>query len=131
MARFSDASYPLLTVLITEANSDTAIELITRTLKDGAEAFCLLMNMLPPPDKTPEGMKRIIVATEGRPLYMANYINGNSQPDLTDDDLAEQLLQMAGLGVALIDVRTDMFCRTQGEVTRDPAAVEKQKKLIS
>ena len=83
MARFSDASYPLLTALITEANSDTAIELITRTLKEGEEAFCLLMNMLSPPDKTPEGMKRIIVATEGRPLYMANYINGNSQPDLT------------------------------------------------
>ena len=49
MARFSDASYPLLTALITEANSDTAIELITRTLREGAEAFCLLMNMLSPP----------------------------------------------------------------------------------
>ena len=121
----------MLTALITEANSDTAIELIARTLKEGAEAFCLLMNMLPPSDKTPEGMKRIIAATAGRPLYMANYINGNSQPGLTDDDLAEQLLQMAELGVALIDVRTDMFCRTHGEVTRDTLAVEKQKELIS
>ena len=38
---------------------------------------------------------------------------------------------MAECGAALIDVRSDMFCRTDDEVTRDFYAVEKQKKLIS
>ena len=131
MARFSDASYPKLTVLVTETNSDNAIDLIKKTIGQGAEAYCLLMNMLPPLDKTPEGMKRILDAMEGRPVYIANYIGGNSEPSLTDDDLAEQLLQMARLGVDLIDIRTDMFYRTPGEVTCDPIAVRKQKELIS
>ena len=131
MARFSDASFPKLTVLITETNFDTVIELIQRTIQQGAEAYCLLMNMLPPFDKTPERMKRILDAMHGRPSYIANYIGGNSQPALSDDDLAEQLLQMARLGADLIDVRADMFCRTHGEVTREVVAVRKQKELIS
>jgi 3-dehydroquinate dehydratase len=117
--------------LITETNSDTAIELIRKTIGEGAEAYCLLMNMLAPQDKAPEKMKRILDAMEGRPSYIANYINGNSQKELTDDDLAEELLQMAQLGANLIDIRTDMFCRTHGEVTRDLLAVRKQKELIS
>ena len=131
MARFSDASDPKLTVLITEANSDTAIELIKKTIPEGAEAYCVLMNMLSPLDKSPERMKRLLDAMDGRPAYIANYIGGNSEPNLTDDDLAEQLLDMARLGVDLIDIRTDMFCRTPGEVTRDLAAVRKQRELIS
>ena len=131
MPRFSDAACPTLTVLITESNADTVIELIKKTIGQGAEAYCLLMNMLPPPDKSPERMKRILDAMEGRPAYIANYANGNSQPNLTDDELAEELLEMARIGADLIDIRADMFCRTHGEVTCDPAAALKQKELIA
>lgn len=131
MARFLDTAYPRLTALITEADADAVIARIKETAKQGAEAYCVLMNRLPPQDKTPERMKRILDVMEGCPSYIANYIRNNSEPNLTDDDLAEQLLQIAELGVDLIDVRTDMFCRTPNEVTRDPAAVQKQKALIS
>lgn len=66
-----------------------------------------------------------------RPVYVTNYIRDNSQPFLTDKELSQQLLNMIDCGAGLIDVRGDMFCRTNGEFTKNPSAVKQQKELIS
>ena len=129
MAKFSDTSYPKLTVMIDEKSADDVVAAIKRSINQGAEAFCILMQGMNPEDKG--SIKRILDATDGRAAYVANYIRDNSQPELSDDYLAEQLLDMAKCGASLIDVRTDMFCRSTDEVTRDFYAVRKQKEFIS
>lgn len=131
MGKFSNASAPLLTALIdVEGKLDGAIATIKKTINQGAEAICFTMNALEPQHKCDADMKAILDAMDGRPSYIANYVWG-TQPELTDDDLAEGLLRVAKLGADLIDIRGDMFCRTHGEMTRDQHAVQKQKELIS
>ena len=131
MAKFSDTSYPKLTAMFSGQTINELISQVKRSLSEGAEAFCILSESLRPEDKTEECFKRLFEAMEGRPAYVTNYIRNNSEPDLTDDRLAEQLLDRARWGASLIDVRTDMFCRSTDEVTRDTRAVQKQKALIS
>ncbi len=131
MARFSDTSYPKLTAMFGSASMDDVIELVKTTISHGAEAFCILSESLKPEDKNEDNFKRLFDAMDGRPAYVTNYIRGNSQTELSDDYLAEQLIDYARWGGRLIDVRTDMFCRSTDEVTRDYVAVQKQKELIS
>ena len=131
MARFSDSKNPKLTVMIQGNTADEVISVIKKTIPQGAEAFCILTESLDPHDKSKESIKRIIDAAEGLDTYMTNYIRSNSQPELSDDRLAEQLLDMARMGAKLIDVRGDIFCRSTDEITQDLYAVKKQKELIS
>lgn len=131
MTNFSDTSNPKLTVMIGKPSVDDVILGVKRSINQGAEAFCILAQGFKPEDKNRENIKRIIDAADGRDVYITNYIRDNSQPELTDDYLAEQLLDMARCGAKLIDVRTDMFCRSVDEVTRDFYAVQKQKEFIS
>lgn len=131
MARFSDTSNPKLTVMIDEKKADDIIAVVKKTIKQGAEAFCILTEGLNPEEKGKETIKRIVDSVDGRGVYLTNYIRRNSQPELTDNQLAEQLLEMVECGADLIDVRGDMFCRSTDEFTQDFYAVEKQKELIS
>ena len=131
MARFSDTSNPKLTAMLSAKTADDFVENIKKCIGQGAEAFCIIPAGMKPEDKTEQNYKRMIAAMEGRPSYFTNYIRDNSQPNLSDEDLAKELIVMANCGADLIDIRTDMFCRTDDEVTRDPKAVEKQIKLIS
>lgn len=131
MAIFTDSKNPKLTVMIGEKTAGEVISVIKKSIEQGAEAFCILTEGLNPEDKSKDNIKRIIDAMQGRGAYVTNYIRSNSQPQLTDDYLAEQLLDMIDCGANLIDVRGDMFCRSTDEITRDFYAVEKQKKLIS
>lgn len=131
MAIFSDSSNPKLTVMIGKPDADDVISVVKKSITQGGEAFCILAEGLKPEDKNKETFKRIIDATDGRDVYITNYIRNNSQPELTDDYLAEQLLEMTMCGAKLIDVRGDMFCRSADEVTRDVRAVKKQEEFIS
>ena len=131
MAKFLDGLTPKLTVMIGKSSVDEVVTLIKKAIRQGAEAFCILTEVLKPEEKGKDNIKRIIDAMEGRYAYVTNYIRNNSQPALTDDYQANQLIDMVECGANLIDIRTDMFCRSTDEVTRDFAAVRKQKELIS
>ncbi len=131
MARFSDTSDPKLTVMLSGTTVQEFIEKMKRSITQGTEAFCILWAGLVPEEKTKDGIKRILDTAGDLPCYMTNYVRGNSQSDLPDEILAEQLLDIARMGADLIDIRADMFCRSEDEVTRDFSAVQKQKQLIS
>lgn len=131
VARFLDGTNPKLTVMLYAETISDLTALMEKTANQGAEAFCILTQGLKPEYKTKENFKTIIDFAGEKPAYVTNYISNNSEPHLTDDYLAEQLVQLAECGASLVDVRTDMFCRSADEVTRDFYAVEKQKKLIA
>ena len=50
---------------------------------------------------------------------------------VSDDELAEGLLQLADAGASLCDVMGDMFCKDSDELTMDETAVKKQLELLS
>ncbi len=130
MSRFLSETHPIITAMLDGENMESLVKRMKNTIEQGVEAFCILAQTLVPEEKTPESIRKIIETAKGRPIYITNYHRSNSQSELEDDVLAEQLLEMAKLGCDLIDVRADMFCRSEDEVTTNKDAVEKQKKLI-
>ena len=79
---------------------------------------------------TEENFRNIISSSRRLEMYACFYRNNHTQ-DLTDEDRAGYLLMAAHAGADIVDVMGDLFDRTEGELTVDPAAVEKQKALIA
>lgn len=131
MKKFSESKIPFLTAMFGAKTDDEFIDLIKKSNSQGAEAFCLLMQGIDPAFKNKESYKRIFDASEGKPIYVTNYIRGNSEEDKSDDRLAEELIEMLICGADMIDVRADMFLPSADEFTKDAAAVKKQADFIS
>lgn len=130
MKKFSDLSSPSITVMLKSTRRDELIEEIGRSIAEGADSFCLLYEGLEPDSKTDESVRAILSAAEDKPVYVTNYLRGDTFPDESDDDRAARLLDLLSMGASLIDVRTDMFCPSPDEVTEEPEAVSKQMRLI-
>lgn len=120
---------PLLTVMVQTPEADTAIDMIQKAIPAGAEAFGLQTCRLKPEYCNEETYRRIFAAADGRPVYVTSYRAGY-QKELSDDALAEKMLLLASSGATLVDVMGDLFDRHPEELTVDPTAVNKQKKLI-
>lgn len=126
---FLNREKPWLTLLFQENSAESAIETIKRGIEDGAEAFGIQTESLRQEDRNPESYRKIFAAAGERPIYVTNY-RYHSNENVPDDVLAEGLLELADCGATLCDVMGDMFCPTPGEMTDDPAAVEKQCRLV-
>ena len=131
MNKFLNTKSPKLVAMLSSAHADELILKIKTSIDEGAEGFCILTETLLPEYKNKETIRRIIDAMDGRQAYMTNYIRNNTQQELTDEVLAEQLLDMIDCGADLLDVRTDLFCRSESEVTYDTDADKKQRELIA
>ena len=126
---FLNREKPLLTTMIQTDDPKTAAILARNAIWDGADAFGLQLEKLSPENRSIETLQGIYSWMEDRPIYVTNYRSGQNA-GLSDEEIAEGLLQAADSGATLYDVIGDLFCRTEGELTTDPAAVDRQKKLI-
>ena len=129
MFNFLDEKHKIVSMLSAQT-TNTFIELVNKTKEQGATGFCLLFGPMKPEEKSIENFKKIIAAGDNR-AYVTNYRRDNSEKHLTDDDLARQLLEIADEVPCLMDVMTDYYAPAPDEVTRDAAAVRRQKELIS
>lgn len=120
---------PPLALLFCPSTEEIAVETIKRGIDEGAEAFCIQTESLLPEYRRPTSYERIFAAADDLPIYVTNYRH-HSNEGLSEEALAEELLTLAGCGATLCDVMGDMFCPTVGEMTTDPSAVEKQRRLI-
>lgn len=120
---------PLLTAMIQAATPERAIELMRLSHADGCDAFGVQPCHMAQTDRTPENYRRIYAAAEGKPIYITNYRTG-SNAGLSDEELADEMLRMVEAGATLCDVMGDYYCPTPGELTDNPAAIEKQKRLV-
>ena len=120
---------PLLTVMVQTPEADKAIDTIRKAIPAGAEAFGLQTCKLKPEYCNEYTYRRIFAAAEGRPVYVTSYRAGY-QKELSDDTLADKLLLLAHSGASLVDVMGDLFDRRPEELTIEPDAVDRQKKLI-
>ncbi len=120
---------PTLTVMVQAKSVDRILELIDKGLKGGADAFGVQIEVLEHKYRNEECFKRIFSAMQGKPAYVTNYRTGING-DMSDEERTEQLLLAAKCGAKLIDIMGDLFNKTEGELTHDAEAIQKQEKLI-
>lgn len=125
---FLNQNQPLNTCMIMNKTSKEAIITCRNAVYDGCDAFGIQIDRLLREERTEEKLGAIYKAMGNRPIYITNYRKGQSE--LSDEQLAEDLLTYLSWGATLADVMGDYFCPSKDEITYDEAAVAKQKELI-
>lgn len=119
----------LLTVMV-QGDTPAHVEgLMERALPAGAEAFGMQFCVMKPEYRTKEVYRRLFEKAQ-RPVYVTNY-RGRNNEGKSDEQLAEELLELAECGATLCDVMGDYFAPCKGEVIDDPVAIKKQEELIA
>lgn len=122
---------PLLTGMVIRRTPEDFIDIIGKSLADGAEAIGLQMEHLEKQYRTREIITSIFAACKGKPIYVTSY-KSDCSADLTDEQVAEYLLFLLDCGATLCDFQTNIFDRSAPrEYTKDPVAIEKQKALAA
>ncbi len=126
---FLNQEKPMLTVMLQCETPEVAIGRIRNANQLGAEAYGLQVESLNPEYRNTETYKRIFVEMQNKPCYVTNY-RARNNANKTDEQLAEELLELAECGATLCDVMGDMFCRHPEELTDNEEAIKKQMELI-
>ena len=119
----------VLTTMIQAKTPERIKELIDKSVPEGAEAFGMQFEQLMPEYRTKEVYKDLFAYAKDKPVYVTNYRQTTNEGK-TDEQLAEELLELADCGADLCDVMGDYFDRQPDEVAVDKTAIEKQKELI-
>ncbi len=104
------------------------MESIAFGLRNGADAFGSQIERMPRELRTRGNFVGILAAMQGKPAYVTN--DHRNQPDRTWEELNDELFLLLDSGARLIDIPGDTYCTTEFELTRDAAAIAKQKDLI-
>ena len=126
---FLNQNKPLITCMVQAKNPNDMINLIRNAAYDGADAFGFQMEQLEAQYHNEETVKMLFDAMGNRPIY-ATYYRGATNTGKSEEEIAAGYLWLLEHGATLIDVIGDLYCPTKYEITRDPVAVEKQKRLI-
>ena len=110
-------------------NPDRVEELIDASRPEGAEAFGMQLCRMKAEYRTRETYERLFRYASPLPVYVTNYRVAENTGK-SDDELAEELLELAECGATLCDVMGDYFDPCVGELTMNDEAIEKQKRLI-
>lgn len=118
---------PTVTVMIQSETAANAINTIRNAVYEGADAFGLQIFRLAHEER--KHLKEIYSSSAGRPFYITNYRYGYNK-GLSDEECMQGLIEGLKLGGMLGDVMGDTFDKTPNELTKNPIAVDKQRKLI-
>lgn len=119
----------LLTVMVQADNPDRIKELIDKSVPEGAEAFGMQFEQMKSEYRTKKVYNDLFSYAKDRPVYVTNYRTEKNEGK-SDEQLAEELLELADCGADLCDVMGDYFDRQPDELAVDKTAIEKQKELI-
>lgn len=120
---------PLKTVMIQVRTAKEALAEIQSGLSQGADAFGLQVECLLGQERTEANLKKIFAAGAGKPFYVTDYCLDQNEGK-SYDEIAEELLFLARMGAALIDIPGDFYCKDPDQLTYDENAVKKQLNLI-
>lgn len=126
---FFNRDKAVLTVMVQAKTPDRIKELMDKSAPCGAEAYGIQLEQLESRFKSADTYKELFAYAKEKPLYVTNYRSAENQ-DKTDEQLGEELLEIADCGADLCDMMGDYFDKQPGEMTYDKTAVEKQKYLI-
>ncbi len=117
---------PLLTNMVRDDTPNGCIATIKNAIYDGADAFGLHISCLQPQYRKAEDFRRIFAAMGQRPVYLTNY-RGGGRPD---EERMEVMLTALAAGGTLCDLVGDTFSPAPMELTRDAAAIDRQRAYI-
>ncbi len=121
---------PTLTVMCQAKTPERIKELIKKGLEGGADAFGIQLEQLERKYHNKEVYADILSCMDGKPAYVTNY-RYHQNEGVREETLMEELLEISAMGLTLIDLPGDTFCKAEFELTHDALAVEKQKDLIA
>ena len=125
---FLNCEKPTITAMVQADNPDRIKELIDKCLPEGAEAFGMQFEQMKPEYRTREVYEDLFSYSD-KPLYVTNYrLKYNEEK--SDEELAEELLELAECGATLCDVMGDLYDRQPDEVAVSEEAIKKQMELI-
>lgn len=119
-----------LTVMVQADNPARIKELMDKSLPAGAEAFGIQFEQMLPEYRTPEVYRDLFSYAKDRPSYVTNY-RGRQNGEKSDEELGDELVELAECGADLCDVMGDYFDRQPDEVAVDENAINKQIRLIN
>ena len=127
---FEKNTKPLICTTVKGDDADGFIAKMNELRDQGTDAFLLRLEYLLPENRTEETFRKIVAGAQGYPTYATDYRRFDKYANEDDDCKAQALLAAAKAGVDLLDVPGNMFTEESFELTRDPQAVAKQRKLI-
>lgn len=129
-ASFLTLPRPIVTCILGEKTVDDAVATIKNGEFDAAPAFAIHLEPLGTDNLTDENFRRIANATR-RPVMFLHYRGSERWPcPLSDDERVEMLKRAAACGAAAIDITADTFDASPLEYTRNPRAVDSQRRTI-
>lgn len=127
---FLNKDKAVLTVMVQADNPERIKELMDKSLPAGAEAFGIQFEQMESRYRTKENYKDLFNHANDRPTYVTNYRYSKNEGK-SDEQLAEELLELADCGADLCDMMGDYFDPQQGEMTYNETAEKKQMALIN
>lgn len=127
---FFEHDKPVLTVMVQADNPARIKELIDKSVPEGAEAFGMQFEQMKPEYRTKEVYRDLFSYTKDKPVYVTNYRYAKNE-GRSDEQLADELIELADCGADLCDVMGDYFDKQPGELSVDETAVKKQMNLIN
>ena len=125
---FLNCEKATLTVMVQANNPERIKHLMDKAIPAGAEAFGIQFEQMLPEYRTPEVYRDLFSYAKGRPSYVTNY-RGTQNNGKSDDELGDELVELAECGADLCDVMGDYFDRQPDEVAVDENAINKQIEL--
>lgn len=126
---FFNNDFAVLTCMVQGDNPDRIKELMKKADLQGAEAFGIQFERMDNRYRKAELYKDLFAFVKDRPTYVTNYRNDKNEGK-SDEQLADELLELADCGADLCDMMGDYFDKQPGEMTYNETAVAKQKDLI-
>jgi 3-dehydroquinate dehydratase len=129
MKSFLNNNHTLITPLLQSQNEEDLLREIKDCIFQGADAIGVQIERLPSTLRTEEKFKKLFSAAGEKPIYVTCYQRKDVAAE-TDEQRKDTLLLALKAGATMADIRGDMFCPCEGELTFDENAVNMQKKLI-
>lgn len=124
---FSRQKLPLIVASLSDPTPNQTICTMRNAVFDGAEAFMLHLEKMRQEYLREDELRRIFDYAGDKPLFTMNYRASGGKPD---ELLIEEQLMAVRAGASMIDMMGDMFAPSPRELTRDAAAIDRQKQII-
>jgi 3-dehydroquinate dehydratase len=98
---------------------------------EGTDAFGVMINTLDLGERSEDKLRSLFNYAGDKPVLAMNYRDQRPDlPPITDEEIVESLITSVRAGADMVDLMGDLFDPNPIELTRDPAAIDKQKALV-
>ncbi len=126
---FLHQSRPILTCMIQARTPGEARLTIRNASYDGCDAFGFQQCQLGKEYRDEGTIRGLFAAMSNKPIYVTNYRYANNT-GMSDDELADGLVELIQRGATLADVMGDFYCPHPIQMTDNAEAIDKQRRLI-